>query len=330
MSDPLLSINDLRIVFKSGDDCVEAVSGASLSIQKGEVIALVGESGSGKTVTALAVTRLLPINAIKNISGRILFHGHDLLGMPESELRRIRGRQIAYVFQEPGSALNPVFTVGYQIEEALRLQGRHKNRREKIADLLESVGIREPGRVANAYPHQLSGGQQQRVMLAMALAGEPELLIADEPTTALDVTVQAQILELLKQLQSTHNMAVMLITHNLAIAAAFTQRIAVMYAGQIVETGISRELIHQPRHPYTKALLNAVPRLRGTSRLDGIPGQIPSGSAWPSGCRFHPRCTMARDTCRLTVPEIVTTSNRQPDEADHDSRCFFWSEVERS
>lgn len=315
MPDPLMEIQNLSVRFGA----VEAVSGLSLSIERGEVVAVVGESGSGKTVTALTITRLLASPPVSARVGRILFNGQDLLAAPEDKLQACRGARIAYIFQEPASALNPVFTAGYQIGEALRQHGRAKGReQQRILSLLLDVGIREPERVARAYPHQLSGGQQQRVMIAMALACEPDLLIADEPTTALDVTVQAQILELLKKLQREHGMAVLLITHNLAIAANMADRIAVMYAGELVEVGRAEDVVKSPRHPYTRALLKAVPRMQGASgQLQGIPGQIPSANAWPSGCRFHPRCPIAQDRCRGEKPDMMQVEKHQR------ARCFF-------
>ena len=317
MREPLLQFDQLSVSFGSGAGRVEVVNQASFAIAPGEVVALVGESGSGKTVTALSATRLVPAS----LSGRILFRGEDLLACSEHRLREIRGRRIAYVFQEPATALNPVFTAGYQIAESLRLH-RVGHEPGRVLELLTSVGIREADRVARAYPHQLSGGQQQRVMIAMALACEPDLLIADEPTTALDVTVQAQILDLLQAIQAERRMAVLLITHNLAIAAKMAQRVVVMYAGHVVETGPVREVLGHPRHPYTRALLKAVPRLRQAEQaLVGIPGQIPASNAIPPGCRFHPRCTMVRDRCRTGVPELSDTGEGRS------SRCWYWSEV---
>ncbi len=315
MSDVLLQIEDLSVSFGP----VAAVTDVSLTVHAGEFIALVGESGSGKTVTALMVSRLIGAPPVTSVSGKILFRGDDLMAMPEERLRSLRGARVAYVFQEPATALNPVFTAGEQIGESLALHGKSRDRRQnEVISLLESVGIRDPARVAKAYPHQLSGGQQQRVMIAMALACDPDLLIADEPTTALDVTVQAQILELLKKLQREHGMAVLLITHNLAIAANMADRIAVMYAGELVETGRAEDVVKTPRHPYTQALLKAVPRMQGASgQLQGIPGQIPPANAWPSGCRFHPRCPIAQDRCRGEKPDMMQVENHQR------ARCLF-------
>lgn len=305
----IIDMRDLTIRFRGGN---EAVSGVDLAIRRGEVVALVGESGSGKTLTALSIGRLLPVSAIEHLRGSILFNGEDLMAASESRLRDVRGSRIAYVFQEPGTALNPVFTAGYQIAEAIRLHRRDATDiTARVQALLADVGMRDPARVAAAYPHQLSGGQQQRVMIAMALACEPDVLIADEPTTALDVTVQAQILDLLKKLQQEHGLSLLLITHNLAVAGRLADRIAVMYAGQVVESGPAKDVMSSPRHPYTRALLDAVPRLHGEKRpLSGIPGQIPTGTAWPTGCRFHPRCPVALPACRTAPPPVVESDGR--------------------
>ncbi len=316
MSDPLLQFDRIGVSFLSDAGTIQAVSDVEFSIARGEVVALVGESGSGKSITALSVAGLLPASA--TMTGRILFEGRDIAKMKAADRSGFRGGRVAYVFQEPATALNPVFTAGYQIRESLCIHGYKGDLDERVLELLVSVGVREASRVATAYPHQLSGGQQQRVMIAMALAGEPDLLIADEPTTALDVTVQAQILDLLCSIQKKRGMAVLLITHNLAIAAKLAQRLVVMYAGQVVETGPVRNLIDSPRHPYTRALLEAVPRLRDPDRpLCGIPGQIPSPQSPPSGCRFHPRCVMVADKCRLEEPGLM------PAGEDRTSRCWF-------
>ncbi|HMO04244.1 MAG TPA: ABC transporter ATP-binding protein [Kiritimatiellia bacterium] len=322
MPDPLLQLAEVQVTFASDLGEVSAVDRVSFSVERGEVVALVGESGSGKSATALAIGGLLPGHA--RVGGSIRLDGAELVGRSSTAWRGIRGRRIAYVFQEPATALNPVFTAGYQVSEALKVAGRRDSLEERIAALLESVGLRDAGRIASSYPHQLSGGQQQRVVMAMALAGEPELLIADEPTTALDVTVQAQILELLAELQRSRGLAVLLITHNLAIAARLARRMVVLYAGQVVEEGPAAEMVHAPRHPYTHALLRAVPKLRGAGSaadLVGIPGQIPSPMALPSGCRFHPRCARCVATCRGEVPELADTGSGWR------SRCPFAREV---
>ncbi len=322
MPEPLLQLDDLRVTFASDLGEVCAVDRVSFTVDRGEVVALVGESGSGKSASALAVGGLLPEYA--RVEGRIRLGGDDLVGRTNSGWRGIRGSRIAYVFQEPATALNPVFTAGYQIGEALTVAGRTDRLDERMAELLDAVGLRDAGRIASSYPHQLSGGQQQRVVLAMALAGEPDLLIADEPTTALDVTVQAQILDLLAGLQRSRGMAVLLITHNLAIAARMAHRLVVLYAGQVVEEGPAREMIRAPRHPYTRALVRAVPRLRregGAVPLVGIPGQIPSPFALPSGCRFHPRCGHCVASCREQAPVLSDTG------AGWRCRCPFALEV---
>lgn len=320
--EPLLDIRDLSISFRAADDYVDVVSGVNLTIGHGEAVSLVGESGSGKTVTALSIAGLLPSSVANRTSGCILFKGQDLLKANGTELNGIRGAKISYIFQEPGTALNPVFTVRQQIDEVLRLHQPDADRNSRVDELLRDVGIDETSRVASSYPHQISGGQQQRVMIAIALACEPDLLIADEPTTALDVTVQAQILDLLKDLRAKHRMSILIITHNLAIAAGLAQRMYVMYAGQIVETGIADELIKAPHHPYSRALLNAVPRLRGEkATLEGIGGAAPAGGEWPNGCRFHPRCSIAKSDCSLAAIDMVETS------ADRSSRCTYWKEA---
>jgi len=320
MPEPLLKIDSLNVGFRTAHGFVDAVSGVDLSLMPGETVALVGESGSGKTVTALSIAKLISGDAGATISGKIFFNGEDLLAMPEDRLQDFRGRRISYVFQEPATALNPVFTVQYQIDESLRL---HRAKGHDVKSLLLSVGIRDPERVARSYPHQLSGGQQQRIMLAMALACDPDLLIADEPTTALDVTVQAQILELLQRIKQERGLTLLLITHNLAIASRMADRICVMYAGQQVESGPTRDLLSRPAHPYTRALLEAVPRLRGgTSELRGIPGQISSGlHGHGEGCRFHTRCPLARPKCASSNPALAAVAQ------DRQSRCFFWPEV---
>ena len=259
---PLLQVENLKITFATEEGEVHAVNDVSFTIERGETVALVGESGSGKSVTALALTRLLPVPPARFDGGRVLFEGKDTLTMSPRELRGVRGARIAYVFQEPSTSLNPVFRVRTQVVESLRLHRPEvKDARAEVLRLLDLVGIRDPVRVMEAYPHQLSGGMQQRVMIAMALACHPALLVADEPTTALDVTVQAQILDLLRDLRQRLDMAVLLITHNFAIVSHFADRILVMYRGKIVEQGGAREVLHQPRHPYTTALLDCIPRM---------------------------------------------------------------------
>jgi ABC-type dipeptide/oligopeptide/nickel transport system ATPase component len=258
----LLNVENLGIHFGPPDDPVKAVDGISFTMNAGETLALVGESGSGKSVTALALTRLLASPPARYVSGKIEFEGRDVRQMPTGDLRALRGKQIAYIFQEPGSSLNPVFTIGYQIREAIELHRPEvRDVTAEIVSALDKVGIREPGKRLNDYPHQLSGGMQQRVMIAMALACQPKLLVADEPTTALDVTIQKQIMDLLKELKGTSNMAILLITHNFGLVADFADRVAVMFRGHIVEAGATAEVLRRPQHPYTRALIECVPKL---------------------------------------------------------------------
>ena len=300
----LLEVDDLSIHFGSLGQPVRAVDRVSFHIARGEAVGLVGESGCGKSLTALSLARLIPQPPARFASGSIRWNGQDILSLSDDELRAWRGRRIAYVFQEPGAALNPVQTIGAQIREALALHRPAVANAAEVERLLARVGLPEPDRVRKSYPHQLSGGMQQRAVIAMALAGQPELLVADEPTTALDVTVQAQIMELLTELQRELGMALLLITHNLALVAKATRRLYVMYAGRMVEQGLTRDLLRRPAHPYTQALLRAVPRLRGSAgRLEGIPGTVPQGVHRPRGCLFGERCSFAREVCAASDPE---------------------------
>jgi peptide/nickel transport system ATP-binding protein len=300
---PLLEIRDLEVGFESGAGMLRAVDGVSLSIGPGETLGLVGESGSGKTVTALSIARLVPSPPAHYLGGQIRLEGRDVLSMSPMELRSIRGQAVSYVFQEPGVSLNPVMRVGSQIRESLRLHRPEAATAAEVVKWMKRVGIPDPESRARSYPHELSGGMQQRVMIAMALASHPRLLVADEPTTALDVTIQAQILELLRALQHELGMAILLITHNLGIVSGLAERVAVMYAGQIIETALTRDLLQRPAHPYTRALLDSVPVLgAGRARLTAIPGAVPASSAPPSGCRFHPRCPHARENCSRELP----------------------------
>ena len=318
----LLEVDDLRVVFGAGNRPARAVDGVSISIQPGETVALVGESGCGKSVTALALARLVPSPPGIITSGQIRFEGRDVLRMSATELRRLRGARIAYVFQEPGASLNPVFRVGWQIAEAIRLHQTGTPVHDEVVRLLKLVGLSAPERQLEAYPHELSGGMQQRVMIAMALACRPALLVADEPTTALDVTIQAQIMELLVSLQNELRMAMLLITHNLGLVAGVAGRIYVMYAGRIVESGPTEQVLSQPGHPYTRGLLEAVPSLAGaTGGLQGIAGSVPNAARLPSGCRFHPRCAQCRDMCRQREPELVQVG------PGHLARCWLAKEA---
>ena len=301
----LLQINHLKLDFTTNDRSLRAVDDVSLSIKPGETLCLVGESGCGKSVTALSIARLLPTPPANYIGGEILLNGRDVLKMTTTELRQIRGGVVSYVFQDPGASLNPVFRVGNQIKESLQLHRPEKAHDQEVIRLLKLVGIPAPESRIKDYPHQMSGGMQQRIMIAMALASEPKLLVADEPTTALDVTIQAQILELLLDLKRRLGMSILMITHNLGIVGDMADRVAVMYAGQVVETAPAKDLLRRPLHPYTKALMNSVPKLSaGLTRLQAIGGNVPSLGNFPAGCRFAPRCPIARPECSTTAPEL--------------------------
>jgi peptide/nickel transport system ATP-binding protein len=302
----LLEINNLKMDFGKNAAALRAIDGVSLTIGAGETVCLVGESGCGKTVTALSIGKLVPTPPANYVSGEILLNGKDVLKMPKSELQKIRGGVVSYIFQEPGAALNPVFRVGNQIKESLQLHRPEKANDAEVIRLLKLVGIPAAESRLRNYPFEMSGGMQQRVMIAMALASEPQLLVADEPTTALDVTIQAQILDLLRELKQRLGMAILLITHNLGIVGDMADRVAVMYAGQIVELASARELLRRPLHPYTRALMNSVPKLHGENdRLTAIPGNVPRIGNFPPGCRFYPRCPSARPECKDTAPELV-------------------------
>ena len=299
----LLEIKNLKMDFGTGADALRAVDGVSLTIGTGETVCLVGESGCGKSVTALSIAQLVPTPPANYVGGEILLNGRDVLKMSNGELRSIRGGVVSYVFQEPGASLNPVFRIGNQIKESLKLHQPEKATNEEVIRLLKLVGIPAPESRIKNYPFEMSGGMQQRVMIAMALASEPKLLVADEPTTALDVTIQAQILELLHDLKQRLGMAILLITHNLGIVGDMADRVAVMYAGQIVELSPAKELLRRPLHPYTKALINSVPKLAGgASRLSAIPGNVPRIGNFPPGCRFAPRCPIAKPECSEKSP----------------------------
>ena len=302
MSAPLLSVRDLSVAF--GRNTV--VEGVSFDLAPGEILGVVGESGSGKSVTALSIMRLIPSPG--RVTGRIDFAGQDLMALPEPRMREIRGRDIAMIFQEPMTSLNPVFTCGDQVMEAL-VHHRGLDRagaRAEALKLLKLVEIPSAERRLDDYPHQLSGGMRQRVMIAMALACRPKLLLADEPTTALDATIQAQILDLLRGLQRELGMAVVLITHDLGVVSEVAHRVLVMYAGRVVETSPAAEVFARPLHPYTEGLLASIPRLEGPiERLDAIPGQVPTPDAMPAGCRFAPRCRYAEPACAASPPPLA-------------------------
>jgi oligopeptide/dipeptide ABC transporter ATP-binding protein len=318
----LLEVKDLCLEFVSEGRPLRAVDRVSISLEAGETLCLVGESGCGKSVTALSIARLLSAPPARYAGGELLLEGRDTLKMSPGELRSVRGRVVSYVFQEPGTSLNPVQRVGAQIKESLKLHRPRQATDNEVVRLMKSVGLPEPESRRQNYPFELSGGMQQRVMLAMALASQPKLLVADEPTTALDVTIQAQILELLRRLRDELGMAILFITHNLGIVSEMGGRVAVMYAGHLVEVAAASELLSRPLHPYTGALLSSVPKLNGDeARLSGIPGAVPRLGNFPSGCRFAPRCTMARPECSSAVPELVEVQKGRW------VRCPFWQSL---
>ena len=303
----LLEIENLSVEFPSRSSVLHAVEGVSLSLDAGDVLGIVGESGSGKSVTMMALMGLVPYPG-RVTASKMRFDGHDLLGLSSRERSRLTGKDVAMIFQEPTTSLNPCFSVGFQLAETLRvhLGMDSKAAKRRSIELLEQVGISDPETRLKAYPHQLSGGMNQRVMIAMAIACNPKLLIADEPTTALDVTIQAQILDLLRSLQRERGMALVLITHNMGVVSDMAQRVAVMYAGQIMEQQPAQALFQRPRHPYTEALMAALPeRSDGSARLATIPGMVPGLYDRPTGCLFAPRCSYANDDCRSQRPGLV-------------------------
>ena len=307
---PLLDIRGLKTHFATDAGWLHAVDGVDLSVHRGETVCVVGESGCGKSVTAMSVLKLLPMPPGRIIAGQILWQGRDLVSLPEGEMRRIRAKQIAIVFQEPMTSLNPVYTVGQQIAEVLRLQ-EGLNRRDamdRAVEMLRLVNIPTPERRVRDYPHQFSGGMRQRVMIAMALSCNPQLLIADEPTTALDVTIQAQILELLAELKSRLGMSILLITHAMGVVAEVAQRVVVMYAGKVIEEATVEKLFANPRHPYTQGLIRSIPRIDLVAthkiRLEAIAGTVPKLINPPEGCRFAPRCKYASSACTQATPAL--------------------------
>ncbi len=330
MTEPLLRIRDLRTYFVTdrGSGTARAVDGVSLDLYPGETLGVVGESGCGKTVLSLSILRLVPEPPGHIRPGSLIeFEGRNLLTLAPRDLRAVRGNRIAMIFQEPMTSLNPVLPIGDQVAEAAIVHQRLSRRaaRSRAIELLRQVGIPEPEERTDHYPHQLSGGMRQRVMIAMALICHPQILIADEPTTALDVTIQAQILELLERLQRELGMAVLLITHDLGVVAGTTDRVVVMYAGQVVETAPTRDLFARPQHPYTEGLMESIPRLdRPRARLHSIPGSVPAATAWPPGCRFHPRCPYAWDKCRTEEPPLLETGT-----PGHTARCWLVAEPAR-
>ena len=326
MSDALLEIENLHTFFYGESGVARAVDGVSFSVGAGETIGLVGESGCGKSVTALSVLRLVRPPGRIEAGSRILFDGRDLVTLDERQLRTVRGARIAMIFQEPMTALNPVFTVGEQIAEVVRIHSKTTRRDawQRAVEMLQIVGIPAPAERAKEYPHQLSGGMRQRVVIAMALVMNPALVIADEPTTALDVTIQAQILELLQQLQGRFGMSIVLITHDLGVVAETVSRVLVMYGGEIVEEAPVKTLFAEAHHPYTEGLLAAMPRLGETrERLRTIPGTVPPPTRWPEGCRFHDRCPYAWERCTREHPPLYLIGG------GHVSRCHLAEEPER-
>jgi oligopeptide/dipeptide ABC transporter ATP-binding protein len=319
--DLILSIRNLKTYFRTDEGDALAVDDVSFNVPAGKTVALVGESGCGKTVTALSIMRLVPSPPGRIVGGEVFFNGRDLLRLSEEEMRAIRGNAISMIFQEPMTSLNPVFRVGSQVAATIRLHRRvsYEDARNQTIQLLDKVGIPSPEERVDDYPHQMSGGMRQRVMIAMALACDPRILIADEPTTALDVTIQAQILDLLKALQAETGMAILLITHDLGIVAETADRVAIMYAGKIVEEAGVRDLFANPKHPYTEGLFVSLPKVTETrERLRTIQGQVPSALHFPPGCRFHPRCPYCMEVCKSEVPEFM------PVAADHSAACWLY------
>jgi oligopeptide/dipeptide ABC transporter ATP-binding protein len=318
----LLQIRDLRTSFFTSDGEVRAVDGVTFDIDEGRTMGLVGESGCGKSVTALSVMQLLAKGSGRLVGGEILYKGDNLADFDEVRMREIRGNEISMIFQEPMTSLNPVFTVGEQISEAVRLHQKvdRKEAHERAIEMMRLVKIAEPENRVRDYPHQLSGGMRQRVMIAMALSCNPTLLLADEPTTALDVTIQAQILNLIDELQDKLGMALLLITHDLGVVAEQADEVAVMYAGRIVERAVPEIIFARPLHPYTIGLMNSVPGVgEKRRRLEAIPGVVPSPLDWPTGCRFRDRCTRAEEACAASQPELVEI------EPGHWVSCFLVS-----
>ena len=323
MKKPLLEVRSLSTHFFTEDGVVRAVENVSFEIFPGEILSLVGESGSGKSVTGLSILRLIPSPPGKIVSGEILFDGVELLNLEEGGMEKVRGNEISMVFQEPMTSLNPVFTIGNQIIEAIQLHQKldKKEARKRAMEMLDRVKIPSPEMRIDSYPHQLSGGMRQRAMIAMALSCQPKLLIADEPTTALDVTIQAQVLRLLKEIQREMGMAVMLMTHDLGVVAEIANRVVVMYAGRIVESGPIEAIFGEMRHPYTKGLLESIPHLEERrKRLNAIHGQVPNPMDLPSGCKFHPRCYLMVAECKKEEPPLFQVNG------NHFSRCIRWQE----
>ncbi len=324
----ILEVVDLKTYFDTDEGTVKAVDGVSFHLDRGETLAVVGESGSGKSVTSLSVMRLIPTPPGRIAGGQILFEGQDIVRKSEREMRKIRGNDISMIFQEPMTSLNPVYTVGDQIAEAIVLhQGKsYREAMKMAAEMLDLVGIPEPGKRVKNYPHQMSGGMRQRVMIAMALSCGPKLLIADEPTTALDVTIQAQILDLMRKLQEEIGMSILFITHDLGVVAEIADRAVVMYAGRAVEEADVNSIFAQPLMPYTLGLMNSIPRVDRAAerqqRLVAIPGNVPNPLHLPEGCAFHPRCRFVQDRCKEAIPPLEDAGG------GHQVRCVRWNELD--
>jgi peptide/nickel transport system ATP-binding protein len=320
---PLLEVRDLSVHFFTDEGVVRAVEQVSFEIYQGKILGVVGESGCGKSVTSLSILRLIPEPPGKIVGGQIFFEGQDLLQLDQKQMVHVRGNEISMIFQEPMTSLNPVFTIGDQIMEAILFhQGLNKSEaRRKTIEMLDRVKIPSPETRIDAYPHQLSGGMRQRAMIAMALSCQPKLLIADEPTTALDVTIQDEILKLLKEIQKQMGMAVILITHDLGVISQMADQVVVMYAGRIVERSPIESILEQMRHPYTRGLVNSIPHLEERKeRLSTIPGQVPDPMHLPVGCKFHPRCYLMIEDCKKEEPPLFQVDN------EHYSRCIRWKE----
>ena len=323
LDEPILKVKGLCTEFKTVDSRVRAVDGVDLELYPGETLGIVGESGCGKSVTALSIMQLLPKGVGKVVDGQILFDGKDMLKLSTKELLSLHGRDMAMIFQEPMTSLNPVYTIGYQLSEVLRyhMGMNKKDAWQKSIDLLKDVGVSRPEQIVRSYPHELSGGMLQRVMIAMGLSCNPKLLIADEPTTALDVTIQAQILELMGKLKEEYNTAILMITHNMGVVAEVCDRVIVMYAGYVVEMAEVNELFDNPGHPYTQGLLKCIPNIdEDREVLDTIEGTVPPPYAMPKGCRFAPRCPYATPECEANKPELYDIGG------GHTCRCFRYKE----
>jgi peptide/nickel transport system ATP-binding protein len=320
---PIIEVQDLKTYFFTEAGVVKAVDGVSFTLNPGEPLGLVGESGSGKTVSALSILRVVPRPG-KIISGKITFNGEDLLAKPESEMRSIRGDKIGYVSQDPNSSLDPLYTVESQLAEVIHAHEKiaKEEARDRVLKLLQLVKISEPEARLKQYPHELSGGMRQRIAIARALAAQPDVLIADEPTTNLDVTIQAQVLELLKTLQKELEMSLILVTHDMGIVAEMVKKVVVLYAGRVAEVSSVEETFKSPKHPYTAALLNAVPRVDRKRDLAPIPGNIPNLITPPTGCRYHPRCAYMIDKCAQVVPEL------EPSGVGREVSCHRWKEIQ--